>query len=75
MLHRAEALADQVYLFAGDDAAKQVETAFARTLGREPEPAEKVRSMALLRDGSSKRDALIQLCHALLNLNEFVYIP
>lgn len=75
MLHRAEALADQVYLFAGDDAAKQVETAFARTLGREPEPAEKVRSMALLKDGNSKRDALIQLCHALLNLNEFVYIP
>ncbi|MCB1209023.1 MAG: PSD1 domain-containing protein [Verrucomicrobiales bacterium] len=75
MLHRAEALADKVYLFAGDDAAKQVETAFARTLGRTPAAEEKTRALVLLNDGNDKRDALIQFCHALLNLNEFVYIP
>ena len=75
MMRRAEALADKVYLFAGDDAAKQVETAFLRTLGRAPDADEKTHSVAMLASSSDKRDALIQFCHALINLNEFVYIP
>lgn len=75
MLHRAEALAGKVYLRAGDDAARQVDTAFARTLGRAPAAEEVKRSLAMLTDSGDKREALIQFCHALLNLNEFVYIP
>lgn len=75
MLHRAEALAGKVYLLAGDDAARQVETAFARTLGRALAADEKTRSIALLNADGDKREALIRFCHALLNLNEFVYIP
>jgi len=75
MMHRAEALADKVYLHAGEDAARQVETAFQRTLGRTPAADEKKQSIAMLATYGDKRDALIQFCHALLNLNEFVYIP
>lgn len=75
MMRRAEALADKVYLFAGDDAARQVETAFLRTLGRAPAVDEKQHSIDMFAASSDKRDALIQFCHALINLNEFVYIP
>ena len=75
MMRRAEALADQVYLFAGDDAPKQIETAFLRTLGRKPDANEQPHALALLTSSPDPRATLVQLCHALINLNEFLYIP
>ena len=75
MMHRAEALADQVYLFAGDHAARQVETAFLYTLGREPDDDEQQRAIGMLQSDADSKTALIQFCHALINLNEFLYIP
>ena len=75
MMRRAEALADQVYLFAGDDAARQVETAFLRTLGRKPDTKEQQHAVALLQTDADSHPTLVQFCHALINLNEFLYIP
>ena len=75
MMHRAEALADQVYLFAGDHAARQVETAFLYTLGREPDDDEQQRAIGMLQSDADSHATLVQFCHALINLNEFLYIP
>ncbi|WP_294380587.1 PSD1 and planctomycete cytochrome C domain-containing protein [Prosthecobacter sp.] len=75
MMRRAEALADKVYLFAGDDAAKQVETAFLRTLGRKPDTNEQQHAIAMLHTNADSHTTLVQFCHALINLNEFIYIP
>jgi hypothetical protein len=82
MTRRAAALAAKVQEIAGDDSTEQVRVAFRRTLGRLPEPTELEQSLKLLSsqatdsnsaDGSSHE--LTRFCHALLNLNEFVYIP
>jgi hypothetical protein len=78
MVRRAEALAAKVRSLAGDDLERQVRTALLHTLGREPNEAELGRSLAMLEtqgDAASDDRALMRFCHALLNLNEFVYIP
>lgn len=80
MLKRATALADLVITQAGDDPAKQIEIAFQRTLSRKPEREERDMAIRLLQPDEKEPDAtpqdcLVHLCHALLNLNEFVYIP
>lgn len=72
MLRRAQALAGKVYLTAGDDPARQIATAFQLALGRAPTADETTKARALL---TGTEEALTHLCHALLNLNEFVYIP
>lgn len=72
MLHRAQALAGKVYLTAGDDTARQIATAFHLALGRPPTTDETANARTLL---TGAEEALTHLCHALLNLNEFVYIP
>ena len=74
MMRRAEALAETVSLSAPDDVTRQVELAFLRTLGREPDDDERERSQAMLTTADPKA-ALVRFCHALLNLNEFIYIP
>jgi hypothetical protein len=54
----------------GDDPAKVIDRACRVALGRAPD-ADEVRTMrAFLDRGESVED----LCHALLNLNEFLYI-
>ncbi len=75
MMRRAEALANRVYLFAGDDSKPQVETAFLYALGRTPASDELHRATAMLTSEADSKTALIQFCHALINLNEFLYIP
>lgn len=80
MARRAEALAQRITAIAGDDIARQIEVAFQRTLSRPPDPrefamAEKIIHADPKNDESGTGTALTQLCHALLNLNEFVYIP
>lgn len=72
ILRRAQALAGKVYLTAGDDTARQIATAFQLVLGRAPAAGETTKARALL---TGTEEALTHLCHALLNLNEFVYIP
>jgi hypothetical protein len=51
------------------DAAAQVHEAFAMALGREPDEAE-ARACADL----AKSRSLVELCRALLNVNEFLYV-
>jgi mono/diheme cytochrome c family protein len=78
-LSRAAALARRVRSVAGDDRERQIETAFVLALGRRPDAADHsaVNRFFLARNGrpaAGEDTALVQLCQALLNLNEFVYI-
>ena len=83
MARRATALAELVASAAGDDPDRQIEVAFQRTLARDPDSDERVMAREILdppseredSESEAKADRLMQLCHALLNLNEFVYIP
>jgi hypothetical protein len=77
MTRRAASLAKEVREIAGEDRRQQVTTAFQRTLGRAPEPVELSYALNWLEstlspDGPSP---LQRLCHGLMNLNEFLYIP
>jgi hypothetical protein len=65
----ARALAERVKSEAGDDPARQVEKVFAFALQRRPDSAETSQCLELLRSRS-----LAELCRAMLNVNEFVFV-
>ncbi len=68
-IEAARAMAERVQREAGADAAKQVERAFALTLQRAPQPDERRACLALVQQRN-----LAELCRALLNVNEFVFV-
>ena len=68
-IEAARALAARVQLGAGSDTGQQVECAFALTLQRAPDEEERHACLALIEQRS-----LTELCRALLNVNEFVYV-
>ena len=72
----ARAFADRVRREApSGDEASLVKRAYVLALGREPDPIELERGARFLvegRDGGS--EALVDFCHAVLNLNEFVFV-
>jgi len=78
MDRRAQALAKKIREDVGTDQGAQVKQAFLRVLGRSPNQDEQEQSLALFEQGSaseSETRRLSMLCHALMNLNEFMYIP
>jgi hypothetical protein len=68
-IEAARAMAERVQREAGTDEAKQVERAFALTLQRAPQRDEGRACLALVQQRN-----LAELCRALLNVNEFVFI-
>jgi hypothetical protein len=81
-LKRAEALAERVLAQAGTDRGRQVETAFRHALGRPPDAVERetaetffAASSSAMPEESKASLPLVHFCQALLNLNEFVYLP
>ena len=60
---------------APDDPSKLVEQAYQLAFGRAAGPDEVARGVAFLKEHRGKLDAaLADYCHALLNLNEFVFV-
>lgn len=84
VLKRAEAFAARVAKKAGDEEAKQIETAFNMALGRGPDTTEFEHAFQIFEPENPGGEAaqprkgpsppLVRLCHALFNLNEFVYL-
>jgi hypothetical protein len=68
----ARFFAERLEREAGRDPAKQVERAFELALARPPTAKEKDYALSFLRSGEH---ALVDFCQAVMNLNEFVYIP
>jgi len=83
ILKQAEKFAARVLAEAGHDELQQIESAFVLALGRLPEKAEIEAVHAFFEayktaatpgvDGKPSL-GLVHLCHALLNLNEFIYL-
>ena len=65
MVSQAKQLAALARTENPNDASRQLEFVWRRTLGRSPKAAERDKAMAL---------GLDQLCLALLNTNEFLYL-
>jgi mono/diheme cytochrome c family protein len=72
VLFQARKFAERVAREAGADPAAQVRHAFRLALGRLPDVDEERTSLDFVRGAD---DALVDFCHALFNLNEFVYRP
>ncbi len=68
-IEAARALAARVQRHAGTDTVKQVERAFALTLQRAPQSDERRACLALVQQRN-----LTELCRALLNVNEFMFV-
>jgi hypothetical protein len=70
VLTEAKYFAERMRREAGDDARAQVERAYRLALGRMPTAFERTKAAEFIR---SDPYGLSEFCHALFNLNEFVY--
>ena len=75
MTNRVNALTEVIMQEAGLDENKQIDVLFRRTLSRLPEQHERELALQFLSSGTADVSGLSQLCLAMLNLNEFVYVP
>ncbi|MGI8982035.1 MAG: PSD1 and planctomycete cytochrome C domain-containing protein [Pirellulaceae bacterium] len=70
MLQQSDLLAARVTSLAGEDSAAQTRQLFLLIFSREPSGEEQASAMALI-----KEHGLAALCRAVLNANEFVFVP
>lgn len=72
-VQRGQALAKIIVQSAGANQGKQIDTAFLHVLGRLPDAHERQLAKQFLAQHSGE-NSLAQLCQALMNVNEFVYL-
>ncbi len=70
VLRQAELLAERLRREAGEESTAQVRRAFALALGRAPDDQELARSRSVV-----EQHGLETFCRAVLNLNEFLFVP
>ncbi|MBL9169730.1 MAG: PSD1 domain-containing protein [Verrucomicrobiales bacterium] len=70
ILQQADQLTSRLKTEAGDDSANQVRRAWQLAFNRSPGPEEVHEAVALM-----KEEGLPSLCRAVLNANEFLFIP
>jgi mono/diheme cytochrome c family protein len=73
VLHQSDLFAARVAKEAGREPGRQVDRAYRLALCRPPTARERALSLAYLQKRGAS--ALQDFCHALFNLNEFVYVP
>lgn len=75
ILDLAKAFAENVRAEVGDDRARQIEQIYRRAFSRAPSRVELDRVGKFLEQHSgTSQEALVDLCHAILNVNEFLYV-
>jgi len=82
VVQQSRAFAERVWKIAGPEQQSQVRAAFRLALSREPSTKELNDNVAFLnrqmaaqaQSASPSLEALIDLCHIVINLNEFLYI-
>ncbi len=72
---QAQKFAERLRREVGNEPATQIERAYPLAFGREPTAKERTLALAFLKDRANGNEALTRFCHALFNLNEFVYSP
>ena len=77
VLRQADYFAERIKREAGPDPARQVGRTYQLALGRSPTARETALALAFLKQpaASPAGDRLAEFCHAVFNLNEFVYVP
>ncbi|WP_020474431.1 DUF1549 and DUF1553 domain-containing protein [Zavarzinella formosa] len=72
LIAKAKSFAAKVRKETGDNPAKQIDGAYRLALGRLPTGEERGIAESFLKESTD--DRLADFCHALLNLNEFLYV-
>jgi hypothetical protein len=77
ILKQAQLFAQRVAKSAGPDPARQIDEAYEVAFGRRASPRELAMSLEYMRNraASGRSNPLADICHALFNANEFVYMP
>jgi hypothetical protein len=70
----AQHFASRVRRDVGDDPLRQTEQAFRLAFGRHPTPEEQSMARRYLSGLSQAGDGLTDFCHAILNVNEFLFV-
>ena len=70
ILDQSEAFASRVKREAGDDPSRQIQRAYLLAVGRRPDPEELADSLSVVATHGAPA-----LCRAILNSNEFVFLP
>jgi hypothetical protein len=73
-LRYAQAFADRVVKGSSQEFDRRASYAFELALSRQPDDEEKILLQQFMAN-AEPNERLVKLCHALLNLNEFHYIP
>ena len=73
VLDQAQAFAERVLREVGEDRERLTDRAFQLAFGRRPDQNEASRVRAFL-EGPNLTEAVADLCHTLLNANEFLYV-
>jgi hypothetical protein len=73
VLTEADFFAERLRREAGADAGAQVERAYRLALARAPTAFERAKTVEFIRSNPNGPNGLAEFCHALFNLNEFVY--
>ena len=68
----ADRFAQRVKREAGKDSAKQIQHAYLLALSRVPSAEEREIGLELLAQESERR--LVEYCHLIFGLNEFIYV-
>jgi len=73
-MEKGKLFAERVRREAGSDPDKAIEQAYLIAFTRRPTSEEREAGLKFLRTQSNPSDAVADYCHALLNLNEFLYV-
>ena len=73
-MEKGKLFAERVTREAGSDPDKAIDQAYLIAFSRRPTSEEREAGLKFLRTHSKPSDALADYCHALLNLNEFLYV-
>jgi hypothetical protein len=71
---QAGLFAERVTKEAPDSAEVQIDRAYRLALGRHPGENERRAALKFLSQGAEGEKPLVDLCHTLLTLNEFIYV-
>jgi hypothetical protein len=73
ILRQSALFAARLQRECGQDPRRQIDRAYLLAFSRPPTPQEQHLALTFMRQRGAS--ALVDLCHAIFNLNEFVYVP
>ena len=72
---QSERLAQRIQSEAGNATSSQIDLLYQVALSRPPTLQEQELGLAFLSEQDASKETFTRYCHAILGLNEFIYVP